>query len=476
MSQGFVLWFTGLSGSGKSTLSSQVATELRKRGVHVERLDGDDVRRNLSKGLGFSREDRDTNIRRIGFVAKLIARSGACAIAAAISPYRSVRDEVRGSIENFCEIYVECPLEVLAERDPKGLYKKAMAGEIPHFTGVSDPYEAPLSPEVHIRSDLEKAEESVGKILAKLEELGFIGAHAGGLVWPYGGDLMEACIERVDSALPTIELDAATAFDFAHLASGAYSPLTGFMNEKDYLRVVREQRLESGLRWPVPITLTVDTPPAHGQAALRSGGTVLGVIDVHDVFRAGGKLHVGGDVRALAVAEGPRAVREEMKARGWQRVVAWQPRTPPLLADEHAARAALELADGLLIQPRDALVAAACRVLAERYFAPDRTLIAPLQMAHDSPVLDAIVARNHGASHVLVSGDATLDELGIEPLSMRPMFVSERVGGLASAHTAPDAGTARTYAEVRAALERDEATPELRPEVAELLRAERRTA
>jgi len=466
------LWFTGLSGSGKSTLSSQVAVELRKRGVHVERLDGDDVRRNLSKGLGFSREDRDTNIRRIGFVAKLIARSSACAITAAISPYRSVRDAVRGSIENFCEIYVECPLEVLAERDPKGLYRKALAGEIKNFTGVSDPYEAPLAPEVHVRSDLETPGESVQKILARLEELGFIGAHAGGLAWPYGGDLMEARVEAVDGALPSIALDAAAELDLACLASGAYSPLTGFMNEKDYLRVVREQRLESGLRWPVPITLAVDAPPAHGEAALRSpDGSLRGVIEVRDVFRAGGKLHVGGDVCALAAPEGPRSVREQMKARGWQRVVAWQPRTPPLLADEHAARAALEFADGLLIQPRDALVADCCRVLAERYFASGSTLFAPLHTAQDSPVLDAIVARNHGASHLLVQGDALLDELGIEPLRAQPMFASERVGGLASAQTAPDTGTPRAYAEVRAALERGETPAELRPEIAELLRA-----
>ncbi len=162
---------------------------------------------------------------------------------------------------------------------------------------------------------------------------------------------------------------------------------------------------------------------------------------------------------ARSQRDGPRAVREQMKCRGWRRVVAWQPRTPPLLSDEHAARAALEFADGLLIQPRDALVAECCRVLCDRYFAPERTLVAPLRNAHDSPLLDAIVARNHGASHLLVRDelDGALDELGLEAVPLRPMFLSQRVGVLASAHTAPEAGTARSYAEVRAALDRGEA-------------------
>src|SRR5882672_4959394 len=147
MSQrGFVVWFTGLSGAGKSTLASMLAGEIARRGTHVETLDGDEVRMHLSKGLGFSREDRDTNIRRIGFVAKLVARSGACAITAAISPYREIRDEQRRSIGRFCEVYCECPIGILQRRDAKGLYARALAGEIKGFTGVDDPYEAPASP------------------------------------------------------------------------------------------------------------------------------------------------------------------------------------------------------------------------------------------------------------------------------------------------------------------------------------------
>src|SRR4051812_31076308 len=146
--KGFTLWFTGLSGAGKTTVSKIVEHELRSRGSRVEILDGDAVRENLSKGLGFSKEDRDINIRRIGFVCGLLSRNGVIAIAAAISPYRAVRDEVRSHIHNFIEIYVECPLEVVTGRDVKGLYKKAIKGEIGLFTGVSDPYEPPLHPEV----------------------------------------------------------------------------------------------------------------------------------------------------------------------------------------------------------------------------------------------------------------------------------------------------------------------------------------
>ena len=174
MSEGFTLWFTGLSGAGKSTLANLAADELRNRGHRVEVLDGDEVRTNLSKGLGFSKEDRDTNIRRIGYVCKLLARNGVIAISAAISPYRDVRDEVRKMHERFFEVFVECPLDTLVERDVKGLYKKAIAGEIKNFTGVSDPYEAPLKAELIVNSSTQSREQSLTHLLAKLESLNFI--------------------------------------------------------------------------------------------------------------------------------------------------------------------------------------------------------------------------------------------------------------------------------------------------------------
>jgi adenylyl-sulfate kinase len=172
--QGFTLWFTGLSGAGKSTISGIIEKRLREAGAKIEVLDGDVVRENLSKGLGFSKEDRDINIRRIGFVCELLTRNGVIAMVAAISPYRAVREEIRSRIANFVEVYVECPLEVVTGRDVKGLYKKAIAGEIPQFTGVSDPYEPPLHPEVVVHSDRESPEESANRVWATLEDLGLI--------------------------------------------------------------------------------------------------------------------------------------------------------------------------------------------------------------------------------------------------------------------------------------------------------------
>jgi adenylyl-sulfate kinase len=173
--QGFILWFTGLSGSGKSTLATSILPLLIERGVRVELLDGDEVRENLSKGLGFSKEDRDTNIRRIGFVAALLARNGVCAITAAISPYRAIRAECRAlSKAPFIEIHVDAPLSVVEERDTKGLYKKARAGKIPNFTGVSDPYEAPESPEITVKTGEESIEQSARKILDYLIGRGLI--------------------------------------------------------------------------------------------------------------------------------------------------------------------------------------------------------------------------------------------------------------------------------------------------------------
>lgn len=176
MSSGFTLWFTGLSGAGKTTLAAAVADVLRGRGQAVEVLDGDIVRTNLSKGLGFSREDRDTNIRRIGFVAKLLTRNDVVAVVAAISPYRSTRDEVRTEIGRFVEVHVRCSLEELIRRDVKGLYEKALRGELAQFTGVSDPYEPPRNAEVVLDTDRETIEESTIKVVMALERLGYLPA------------------------------------------------------------------------------------------------------------------------------------------------------------------------------------------------------------------------------------------------------------------------------------------------------------
>ena len=176
---GFTIWFTGLSGAGKSTLAEIIKQRLNERGRNVEVLDGDEVRTHLSKGLGFSKEDRDTNIKRIAFVAKLLTRNGVATISAAIAPYREARAWARQEIGNFVEVYVKCPLEVCRQRDVKGLYKLVDEGKIKNFTGVDDPYEEPENPEVIVETDKESTEESVQKIFAKLEELGYLVSQEG---------------------------------------------------------------------------------------------------------------------------------------------------------------------------------------------------------------------------------------------------------------------------------------------------------
>lgn len=168
--QGVVVWFTGFSGAGKSTIAEALREKLQFEGCRLEVLDGDEIRENLTKDLGFSKEDRDTNIRRIGFVAKLLARNGVIVLVPVISPYRAIREEIRASIGNFIEVFVNAPISVCEERDVKGLYKQVRAGKIKQFTGIDDPYEPPTNPEVECRTDLEDISESVAKILTKLKE------------------------------------------------------------------------------------------------------------------------------------------------------------------------------------------------------------------------------------------------------------------------------------------------------------------
>src|SRR3989475_9425523 len=198
---GAILWFTGLSGGGKSTLATAVGARINAvRPLEV--LDGDEVRTHLSKGLGFSKEDRETNIRRIGYVARLVARSGGVAITAAISPYREVRDDVRAQTPSFLEVYMRCPVETLTERATKGLYPKALAGEIANFTGVADPYEEPLHPEVVCDTSRETAEQSLAKVLDALERLGHL-PRAVGERLPEGEELQALIAEA--RTLPRLE-------------------------------------------------------------------------------------------------------------------------------------------------------------------------------------------------------------------------------------------------------------------------------
>ena len=172
--KGFTLWFTGLPCSGKSAVADRVAGILRERGMRVERLDGDIVRQSLTRDLGFSRKDRDENIRRVTFVAKLLTRNGVAVLTSFISPYREIRAESRREISDFIEVYAKCSLEVCIQRDVKGMYQKAMKGEIKEFTGISDPYEEPLNPEILLQTDQETLDESVQRVLRRLGELGYL--------------------------------------------------------------------------------------------------------------------------------------------------------------------------------------------------------------------------------------------------------------------------------------------------------------
>jgi len=480
---GFVVWFTGLSGAGKSTLGAMLSAELRARGVHVEVLDGDEVRTHLSKGLGFSKEDRDTNVRRIGFVAKLLARSGACAITAAISPYRAIREELRAQIPGFVEVHCSCPVPALAERDVKGLYKKALAGEIKHFTGVDDPYEAPENPEVVVHTDRESKEESVARILEKLEELGYVPRHGvaqvsahraasagggSGLVAPHGGELVsrwvegrekEALAERARS-LPAIDLDERAESDVEMIAVGAFSPLKGFMTSREYLRVVREMRLERGLPWSLPITLAVSeaqAEPIHTgrEAALRArDGRLVAILEVSDKWRPDkelearevyrtsdvahpgvahlqntGPIYLGGEIFIFdrpapvlfpAYHRTPAEMRALFAEKGWRRVVGFQTRNPMHRAHEYITKTAMEIVDGLLVHPlvgatRPDDIPAEVRMrcyeaLLEHYYPKERVALSvyPAAMRHAGPreaIFHAITRKNYGCSHFIVGRD-----------------------------------------------------------------------
>ncbi len=197
MEEGFTLWFTGLSGAGKSTLAELVEERLTQMGRRVELLDGDEIRKNLSQGLGFSKADRDANILRIAFVARLLSRNGVVAITAAISPYRSIRDQARSEISRFVEVFVDCPLEVCEQRDVKGLYKKARSGEIKQFTGISDPYEPPENPEIHLHTELENPQEDVEIIFARLRDLGLLPSDGSGADSAYTSEEEALVSERL---------------------------------------------------------------------------------------------------------------------------------------------------------------------------------------------------------------------------------------------------------------------------------------
>jgi sulfate adenylyltransferase/3'-phosphoadenosine 5'-phosphosulfate synthase len=465
---GFTIWLTGLSGAGKSTIAHALDQALRERQRHVEILDGDEVRENLSKGLGFSKEDRDTNIRRIAYVAKLVGRSGGIAITAAISPYRAIRDESRANIGRFVEVFMRCPLDVLVQRDTKGLYAKALRGEIQQFTGVSDPYEEPLAAEVVCDTDVETLEESTQKVLTKLEQLGYL-APSDGQIAPHGGHLVNRVATREQAtdlrvraaSLPKVALTPRAVWDLDMIAVGAFSPLTGFMTEADYSSVVERMRLANGLPWSIPITLSATDEeaatlqPGSEVALIDPDGEVRGVLSLEEIYRRDvereaelvyrttesahpgvaiiqreGPILLGGPVTALErnilgepfrpYALDPADTRRAFAEREWHTVVGFQTRNPVHRAHEYLQKCALENADGLLLHPlvgetKDDDIPADVRmrcyeVLLDGYYPKDRVLLSvlPAAMRYAGPreaVLHALVRKNYGCTHFIVGRD-----------------------------------------------------------------------
>jgi ATP sulfurylase/adenylyl-sulfate kinase len=455
MSGGFVVWLTGLSGAGKSTIARALETELAARGRHAEVLDGDEVRTHLSNGLGYSRQDRDTNVRRIGYVARLLVRSGGVAITAAISPYRAVRDEIRAATPGFVEVYVRCGLEELIRRDVKGLYRRALAGEIANFTGVSDPYEEPLVPEIVVDSERERPWQSVARIMQALERFGHLSPTPRESILT-GSSLEEGLAQA--SRLPRLAIDDREASDAYMLASGAFAPLRGFIGAADYRSILLAGRLATGQPFPIPVVLRADGPHARlaqerTRLTLTAGERPVAMLAVDEVFRLdpqreagavfgttdpahpgarivlqGGTWGIGGTVTLLGRPPSPfpgydltpGEVRAARANRGWKTMVGFQTRNPVHRAHEYLQKVALETVDGLLLHPivgetkgddLPAEVRMGCyEQLLAGYFPKDRVLLAvnPAWMRYAGPreaVFHAIVRRNYGCTHFIVGRD-----------------------------------------------------------------------
>ena len=409
--KGATLWFTGLSGSGKSTVAVALEEALLARGHLSYRLDGDNVRLGINKNLGFSAEDRTENIRRVGEVAKLFADVGVICLSSFISPYRVDRESVRETHVraglDFIEVYIECSLEGAEERDPKGLYKKARAGEIKNFTGIDDPYETPKNPEIVLNTENMTLEEEVETIIAALEERGLLNPQdKPKMIKPHGSDQLNPLfvydterhheLKAEAQELPSLLLNSAAAANAVMLGSGYFNPLTGYMNLADALSVADNLKTTEGLFFPVPVlNLTNDAEGIEvGQRiALRDPNvadnpvmavmTVEGIETVSDAelqkmsaeifgtedsahpgvatFASLGNTLLSGPIDVLSFsyfqADFPDTfrtaveIRNEIAERGWQKVVAFQTRNPMHRAHEELCKMAMEAteADGCVI-------------------------------------------------------------------------------------------------------------------------------
>ncbi len=405
--RGATVWFTGLSASGKSTIAVALENALYEQGRLAYRLDGDNVRMGINKNLGFSAEDRAEHIRRIGEVSKLFADAGVVVLSSFVSPYRADRDAARQLHEeagmDFIEVFVDCSLPEAERRDPKGLYKKARAGEIKNFTGIDDPYEAPLTPEIVLASDSMSLEEEVDEVLALLRERGIL---RGEMIRPHGADQLQplfvydterhrATIQEAET-LPSLLLNSAAAANAGMLGAGYFTPLTGYMGLADALSVSEKMHTTSGLFWPVPILNLTDDVAGIRDAkriALRDpnveGHPALAVMDVQAIeevsqeqlevmakqifgtldakhpgvatFTSLGRYAISGRIEVLSFSyfqsDFPDTfrtaveVRNEIAEHGWRRVVAFQTRNPMHRAHEELCKIAKDAvsADGVAV-------------------------------------------------------------------------------------------------------------------------------
>lgn len=398
-----VIWFTGLSGAGKSTLAYKLNEVLFNRKVQSYVLDGDNVRKRLNSNLGFSPEDREENIRRIGEVAKLFVEAGFIAISAFISPYNKDRQRNRDIVETgeFIEVYVKCPLDVCEERDVKGMYKKAREGIIKEFTGISAPYEAPENPEIVVETDKMDADECIEVILNYLQKNHYIdnGRDKDDMILPHGGELInritdseEAGVNVVGKYNHEIKLPDWLISDCEMIANGGFSPLKGFMDKKTVESVLNHMQLLDGTIWSIPIILPVSERDAENikeneeVALIDKNKLLIAVLKVsekyvlnkdkfcQDVFKTNKEAHPGvrlikisgdiclaGEIRLVnrPKREGvddnyyldPEDIRKKIQANGWKNVVVFQTRNPIHRAHEYLIKSALENVDGVLIHP-----------------------------------------------------------------------------------------------------------------------------
>lgn len=399
-----IIWFTGLSGAGKSTLAFKLNEVLFNRKVQSYVLDGDNIRQGLNSNLGFSPEDREENIRRIGEVAKLFVDAGFVAISAFISPYNKDRKRNREIVEKgeFVEVYVKCPLEVCEQRDTKGLYKKARAGMIEDFTGISAPYEVPENPEIVVETNKMDVDACIEVILNYLEDHHYIDndRNKDDMILPHGGKLIN-CLE--DSAAifknnennyfnHKITLPDWLISDCEMIANGGFSPLRGFMDKKTVDSVLNHMQLLDGTLWSIPIILPVSKEEAENikldekVALFDRMDRLIALLQVSEVFlldkdnfyqavfktteekhpgvrliRNAGNVCMAGEIKLLnrPLREGidqkyyldPKETRKIIKEKGWKTVVAFQTRNPIHRAHEYLIKTAMENADGILIHP-----------------------------------------------------------------------------------------------------------------------------